>query len=53
MTTPIYLPGRVWQANSYIFDNLLIDAGVNTDRIIPYKNQITKIFYRLRRAFKA
>lgn len=43
MTTPVYLPGRVWQANSYIFDNLLIDAGVNTDRIIPYKNQITKI----------
>ena len=43
MTTPIYLPGRIWQANSFIFDNVLFDAGINAERITPYKKQITKI----------
>ena len=43
MTAPVIIPGRVWQANSYIADNILIDAGVTADRIAPYKENIDTI----------
>ncbi len=43
MTDPIVIPGRIWQANSYIFDDIIIDAGITEDRITPYKDQIKKI----------
>lgn len=43
MLSPLFLPGRIWQANSYIFGPLLIDAGIDASRILPYRDQITKI----------
>ncbi|HJJ36187.1 MAG TPA: MBL fold metallo-hydrolase [Methanocorpusculum sp.] len=43
MTEPIIIPGRSWQANSYIFDNILIDAGITEDKISPYADTIEKI----------
>lgn len=43
MTNPIIIPGSFWQANSYIFDDILIDAGITEKKIIPYRNTIQKI----------
>jgi len=43
MVPPLFLPGRIWQANSYISGSLLIDAGVDVSRIFPYRNQIRKV----------
>lgn len=43
MITPIILPGRTWQANSYIVGSILVDAGIDSNRIVPYAEQITKI----------
>ena len=40
---PQILAGHFWQANSYLVGNTLIDAGINADRIIPYKDQIENI----------
>lgn len=43
MTDPIIISGRSWQANSYIFDDILIDAGITEDRIAEYRDTIKKI----------
>ncbi|MBR5007931.1 MAG: MBL fold metallo-hydrolase [Methanocorpusculum sp.] len=43
MSNPITIEGRFWQANSYLVGNTLIDAGIDPERILPYKDQIEKI----------
>ena len=43
MTDPIEIPGTGWEANSYIVDGILVDAGVTPDKIVPYKDQIKTI----------
>lgn len=42
-TPPLSIPGHFWQANSYLVGNTLIDAGIDPERIIPYKDQIQNI----------
>ena len=41
--SPLTIPGHFWQANSYLVGNTLIDAGIDPERIIPYKDQIQNI----------
>ncbi|HJJ86301.1 MAG TPA: MBL fold metallo-hydrolase, partial [Methanocorpusculum sp.] len=43
MSNPIIIEGRFWQANSYLVGNTLIDAGIDPERILPYKDQIENI----------
>jgi glyoxylase-like metal-dependent hydrolase (beta-lactamase superfamily II) len=43
MSNPITIDGRFWQANSYLVNHTLIDAGIDPERIIPYKDQIKNI----------
>ena len=43
MNNPIIIEGRFWQANSYLVNNTLIDAGIDPERILPYKDQIKNI----------
>ncbi|HJJ39474.1 MAG TPA: MBL fold metallo-hydrolase [Methanocorpusculum sp.] len=43
MTAPLYIQGRIWQANSYLADNILFDAGILPERILPYKDRIDTI----------
>lgn len=40
---PQILPGHFWQANSYLVGNTLVDAGINPERILPYKDRIKNI----------
>jgi len=43
MKSPIWIQGRAWEANSYVVDNILIDAGVGPDAIDPYKEDISMV----------
>ena len=43
MTAPLYIQGHIWQANSYLADNILFDAGILPERILPYKDRIDTI----------
>lgn len=43
MTTPVWIRGHAWEANSYIADNILIDAAVSPEKIEPFKNDIDTI----------
>lgn len=43
MTSPIWIQGHAWQANSYLAGNILFDAGVTPDKIAPYKDAIDTV----------
>lgn len=39
----LVIPGKKWQAHSYIVGDILFDAGIEPEEVQPYKNQIKKI----------
>ena len=44
MNNPIiWLRGDSWRANSYVVGNILFDAGVSVESVLPYKEQIDTI----------
>ena len=43
MSAPIWIRGRAWEANSYVIDNILVDAAVPLDKIEPFKEDIDTV----------
>ena len=43
MSSPIWIQGRAWEANSYICGNILVDAAVSLDKIQPFKDDIDTV----------